>query len=397
MHHRIVVVGGGTAGITVAARLRRAGERDIALVEPAEVHYYQPFWTLVGAGIVGIDKSRRPEASVVPRGVHWIHEAVAEFDPDRRVLSTRAGTRLGYDVLVCCPGLELAWDLVPGLADAMATPYASSNYTVDLAPKNAELAAGFAGGTALFAMPGTPIKCKGAPQKAAYLACDAWRRRGVLARSQVTFATGADALFSVPEFAVVLEGVAARYGIATRLSTELVEVDPGARSATLTTSGPAGTTTETLTYDLLHAAPPQRAPGFVRDSPLAGPGPFGWVPVDKHSLRHVTYPEVFALGDVSDAPTSKTGAAARAQAAVVAAGVLAVLGHREPTARYEGYTACPIVTARHRMVLAECDYDHKAHPTIPFIDTRRERYDMWLLKRYGLPALYWNVVLRGRG
>ena len=135
----------------------------------------------------------------------------------------------------------------------------------------------------------------------------------------------------------------------------------------------------------------------MRDSPLAGPGPFGWVPVDKHSLRHVTYPEVFALGDVSDAPTSKTGAAARAQAAVVAAGVLAVLGHREPTARYEGYTACPIVTARHRMVLAECDYDHKAHPTIPFIDTRRERYDMWLLKRYGLPALYWNVVLRGRG
>jgi len=397
MHHRIVIVGGGTAGITVAARLRRAGERDVALVEPASSHYYQPLWTLVGAGIVAVGKSRRSEASVVPRGVRWVAEAVAGFDPDRREVTTEDGTRLSYDVLVCCPGLELAWDLVPGLAEAMATPYASSNYTFGLAPKTARLTEGFAGGTALFSMPGTPIKCKGAPQKAAYLACDAWRRRGMLDRCDVTFATGADSLFSVPEYAAVLEGVAARYGIRTRFSTELVEVDPGALLATLERRGPEGGSRETVTYDLLHAAPPQRAPAFVRASPLAGPGPLGWVPVDRHSLRHTVYPEVFSLGDVCDAPTSKTGAAARVQAAVVAEGVVATLEGREPPARYEGYTACPIVTARHRMLLAECDYDHKAHPTIPFIDTRRERYDMWLLKRYGLPALYWHVVVRGRG
>lgn len=397
MHQRIVIVGGGTAGITVAARLRRAGERDIALVEPARVHYYQPLWTLVGGGVVGIEKSRRPEGSVVPGGVHWIREAVVEFDPERREVVTAGGTRLGYDVLVCCPGLELAWDLVPGLAEAMTAPNASSNYTAELAPKTAELVARFTGGAALFCAPGTPIKCRGAPQKAAYLACDRWRRRGVLPRAEVTFATGTDALFSVPEFAAVLETVVARYGIRTRFSTELVEVDPARRLATLETSGPAGRTRETVGYDLLCAAPPQRAPEFVRQSPLAGRGPFGWVPVDRHSLRHVTYPEVFCLGDVSDAPTSKTGAAARAQASVVAANVLATLADREPTARYDGYTACPIVTAIGRMVLAECDYDCRPHPTIPFINTRRERYDMWLLKRYGLPALYWNVMLRGRG
>ena len=413
MRHRVVIVGGGSAGLAVAARLRRAGQDDIVVVDPAVWHYYQPLWTLVGAGVVPVERSRRRQADLVPPGVAWVRDAVVALDPDRREVGTAAGARIGYDVLVCCPGLELAPELVPGLAEALAGPAATTNYTAELAPKTAELVRRFRGGRALFCAPGSPIKCPGAPQKAAYLSCDLWQRRGVLDATEVTYATGAGGLFGVPEFARVLEAVVERYGIATRFSSELVAVDPQRRIATFETVGsfetggtvktggtfetvgPEGKARTDVEYDLLWAVPPQRAPGFVRQSPLASAGEHGWVPVDRHSLRHVAYPDVFALGDVCDAPTSKTGAAIRRQAPVVARNVLASLAGNEPVARYDGYAACPFTTARGKMVLAEFDYSLSPHPTLPFIDTQRERTDMWLLKRYGLPYMYWNLMLKG--
>ncbi len=393
MHHRVVIVGGGTAGISVAARLRRQGIEDVVVVEPSSVHYYQPLWTLVGAGVTAVERTRRLESSVVPRGVRWVQDAVEAIDPDAQEIVTRAGARIGYDALVLCPGIELAWDRVPGLAEAMETPFASTNYTVDLAPKTSDLVRKFRGGDALFAAPGTPIKCPGAPQKAAYLASDHWQRAGTLGAIDVTFATGAGGIFGVPEFARVLEGVVRRYGIDTKFGHELLRVDPDGRTATFAT----GDGEVELHYDLLHAVPPQRAPAFVRSSPLGGEGAFGWVPVDRHRLNHVRYPNVFSLGDVCDAPTSKTGAAIRRQAPVVVANLTAHLDQREPTARYDGYAACPFTTARGKMVLAEFDYSLSPHPTIPVIDTQRERTDMWLVKRFGLPAFYWNLMLRGIG
>ena len=393
MHHRVVIVGGGTAGISVAARLRRQGIEDVVVVEPSSVHYYQPLWTLVGAGVTAVERTRRLESSVVPRGVRWVQDAVETIDPDAQEVVTRAGARIGYDALVLCPGIELAWDRVPGLAEAMETPFASTNYTVDLAPKTSDLVRKFRGGDALFAAPGTPIKCPGAPQKAAYLASDHWQRAGTLGAIDVTFATGAGGIFGVPEFARVLEGVVRRYGIDAKFGHELLRVDPDDRTATFAT----GDGEVELHYDLLHAVPPQRAPAFVRSSPLGGEGAFGWVPVDRHRLNHVRYPNVFSLGDVCDAPTSKTGAAIRRQAPVVVANLTAHLDQREPTARYDGYAACPFTTARGKMVLAEFDYSLSPHPTIPVIDTQRERTDMWLVKRFGLPAFYWNLMLRGIG
>lgn len=397
MHHRIVIVGGGSAGISVVARLRRAGESDVALIDPASDHYYQPLWTLVGAGFSDMAKTRRLQSTVMPKGVRWIQDAVVEFEPDARAIVIASGARITYDALIVCPGIELAWDRIPGLSEAMATPFAASNYAAELAPKNVDLVRRLRGGEALFAAPSTPIKCPGAPQKATYLASDYWQRTGKLSDIHVTYATGAGGIFGVPEFAKVLTEVVERYGIDARFSNELVEVDPDARTATFEVKRPEGTTREALHYDLLHVAPPQRAPKFVRDSQLAGDNPLGWVPVDKHQLMHVRYPEIYSLGDVCDAPTSKTGAAIRRQAPVVVANVLATLAGREPTARYDGYAACPFTTAKGKMLLAEFDYSLTPHPTIPIIDTKRERCDMWLLKRYGLPAYYWNVMLRGLG
>jgi len=395
MHRRIVIIGGGTAGITVAARLRRAGQDDIALVEPSNVHYYQPLWTLVGGGRAPVKQSARPEADLVPKGVDWIQDWAEEIDPEARSVGTRNGRAIGYDFLVVCPGLQLDWDRIPGLGETLGRDRVSSNYRYDLAPKTWDFLKGLRGGVALFTHPSGPIKCAGAPQKIAYLAADWWRIQGVLKDIHVVLAVATPAIFGVPEFARVLEQVVARYGIDLRLQHELAEVDPDGREAVLVDR--QSDKKLKLPYDFLHAVPPQSAPNWIKGGPLADPkDPNGYVEVDKHTHQHVRYPNVFALGDAGNTPNSKTGAAIRKQAPVVVENLLAVMAGREPPARYDGYASCPLTTARHRMLLAEFDYTMRPHPTIPLINTQRERYDMWLLKRYGLPFLYWNLMLRGR-
>ncbi len=392
--HRVLVVGGGTAGVTVVARLRRGGVEDVTVLDPAVTHYYQPLWTLVGGGQVDVRRTGRPEATVLPKGVEHIAEAATTIDPAAKVVTTDSGRELPYETLVLTPGLQLDFGGVPGLAEALGEAPVSSNYRVDLAPRTWELIRGLRRGTAVFTQPAGPIKCAGAPQKIAYLAADYWRRRGVLDGIRIVLVLPDPVMFKVPVWAAQLERVAARYGIEVRKTSELVEVDGAARTAGIVdhTTG----TKETLPFDLLHAVPPQSAPAFVKASPLANPkNPFGYVDVDQYTLRHKRFPEVFALGDVADLPTSKTGAAIRKQAPVVVANLKAVLAGHEPTARYDGYTSCPLVTARDKMLLAEFGYDLEPAPTIPFIDTTQERRDMWLLKRYGLPAFYWHAMLPG--
>ncbi|MCX4906975.1 FAD/NAD(P)-binding oxidoreductase [Streptomyces sp. NBC_00878] len=394
-HHHVVIVGGGSAGISVAARLRRAGVTDIALIEPSDTHWYQPLWTLVGGGQAPLRATRRPEASVVPDGVHWIRQAARAVDPDLRTITLGDGRRLGYDSLVMAPGLQLDWNGVPGLAEAIGHDRVTSNYAPEYAPRTWDLIRGMRSGTAVFTHPATPLKCGGAPQKIAYLAADHWRRQKVLDRIRIVLVIPDPALFKVPAWSEVLEKVAARYSTEVRLRSEMTAIDGDARELTVTDH--ATGTKETLAYDLLHAVPPQSAPDWVKTGPLADPAsPQGFIAADRHALQHPRHPEVFALGDVANLPTSKTGAAVRKQAPVVAANLLAVMKGAEPTSRYDGYTSCPLVTARDKMLLAEFDYDLKPTPSFPLIDTFKERRDMWLFKRYGLPPLYWHGMLTGR-
>lgn len=392
--HRVLIIGGGTAGVSVAARLRRAGLSDVALVEPSSTHYYQPLWTLVGGGRAPVERTARPERDVLPRGVRWYPEGAVEIDPEARTVRLASGVRLAYQMLVVAPGLQLCWDAVPGLEQTLGRDGVSSNYSYEFAPATWNFIRNLRSGTAMFTMPSTPVKCGGAPLKIAFLAADYWRRTGVARDIRVVLAFGASALFRVAEYLPALEAAVERYGLELRLSTELTEIRPGRRQAVLRDLATGGTAD--VDYDLMHVTPPQRAPDWIRTGPLAGPDdPGGYVTVDPHTLRHTRYPDVFALGDVANLPTSKTGAAIRKQAPVVAANLQAVLAGQEPAARYDGYTSCPIVTARDRMVLAEFDYSMRPAPTIPLIDTTRARRDMYLLKRYGLPALYWNLMLRG--
>lgn len=393
--HRTLIIGGGTAGIDVAARLRRAGETDVAIVEPSDVHYYQPLWTLVGGGCADARTSVRPESKVMPKSATWIKDRVEAVDAEARTVSTASGQSIAYQRLVVCPGIQLDWGRVPGMSEAVQTPAVSSNYTFELAPKTWDLIRNLRSGTAVFTMPSGPIKCAGAPQKIAYLAAHYWQQQGVLDKIRVVLVLPTPAMFGVKAFSDELEKVVERYGIEVHKSSEVVEIDPDARCAVIQNN--AENTKDAVDYDIMHVTPPQSAPDWIKGGPLADPtNPAGYVEIDKHTMQHIRFPDVFALGDAGSSPNSKTGAAIRKQAPVVVANLLASLADKPLAERYEGYASCPLTTARNKMLLAEFDYTMQPTPSIPIINTKRERRDMWYLKKYGLPFMYWNLMLKGR-
>jgi len=391
-HHRVLILGGGTAGITVAARLRRAAARlDIGIVEPSESHFYQPLWTLVGAGVFPPEASRRQEADFIPAGVDWIRDRVTEILPDQKAVATASGRRLTYDWLVVALGIQIDWTAIPGLAGGIGTRGICSNYSFEHVAYTWETIRGFKGGTALFTVPNTAVKCGGAPQKIMYLADDAFRRQGVRDRTQIVFASPAKAIFAVEKYRKTLEQVVARKGIDARFRQNLVELRPDAHEAVLEHLDTHERSV--VSYDMIHVTPPMSAPDVIKRSPLANEQ--GWCAADKLTLRHPRYPDVLALGDAAGLPTSKTGAAIRKQAPVLVHNLLAAMNGNPCDAAYDGYTSCPVVTGYGRMVLAEFDYDNKPRESFP-IDQSKERYSMWLLKTQVLPRLYWHGMLRGR-
>ncbi|MDT7707331.1 MAG: sulfide:quinone oxidoreductase [Pseudonocardiales bacterium] len=366
----------------------------MAVIDPAATHYYQPLWTLVGGGRAPLEASAKPQSSVMPKGVTWIREAAVGIDPDAHEVALDDGTSVGYEYLVMCPGIQLDWEKITGLGQTLGRDGVSSNYLYELAPATWKFIRETRSGTAVFTMPSGPIKCAGAPQKIAYLAADYWREQGVLDRMDIHLVLPTPGMFGVKEFADVLVGVAQRYGINVHLQSEAISVNPDAREVTI--ADRANDTEITLGYDVMHMVPPQPAPDWVKKTPLADPAsPAGYVEIDKHTMQHVRYPDIFALGGAGSSPNSKTGAAIRKQAPVVVANLVDVKAGRAPGARYDGYASCPLTTSRNAMLLAEFDYSMKPTPSIPVIDTLRERRDMWYLKRYGLHALYWQGMLRG--
>lgn len=399
-HHQLLVVGGGNAGLSLAAQLLRAdGQLDVAILEPSAKHHYQPAWTLVGGGAYDIKDTERAEADYIPKGATWIQDAAATFEPEANTVVTAGGQRLTYDYLVVCPGIQLDWDKIKGAKEALGKNGVCSNYGYELAPYTWECLKSFTGGTALFSAPNTPIKCGGAPQKIMYLACDNWRKRDVLDKADVRFTSGGSILFGVKVFADALQKVVNRYGIKTEFFHNLKEIRGESQEAVYDVVKDGQVVDEvTMKFDLLHVVPPMSAPDFIKHSPLAVPGnPLGWVDVDKHTLQHVRYANIFGLGDATSTPNAKTGAAVRKQVPVVVKNLFSLLKSRglAPNNAYNGYGSCPLITGYGKLILAEFDYDNKPTPTFPFNQTQ-ERFSMWLLKRYGLPWMYWNKILPGK-
>ena len=396
--HEVVIVGGGAAGISVASSLlARAPGLDIAIIDPADIHYYQPGWTMVGAGVFDAQVTARTMASVLPRGVHWIKSAVAAFEPELNAVVLDGCRVVRYQQLVVCPGLKLDWHAIDGLADTLGRHGVTSNYRYDLAPYTWQLVQGLKGGRAIFTQPPMPIKCAGAPQKAMYLSADHWRRHGLLDRIEIDFCSAGAVLFGVADYVPALMEYVSRYRIGLNFGHTLVAVDGPGRRACFDVTQPDGSRSRVERgFDLLHVVPPQTAPDFIRVSPLADTA--GWVDVDPATLRHRRHANVFALGDAASTPNAKTAAATRKQAPVVAHNLLVTRGAAGNEVRYDGYGSCPLTVERGKIVLAEFTYGGKLAPSFPpwLIDGTRPSRLAWYLKERLLPPLYWQGMLKGR-
>lgn len=396
--YRILILGGGAGGISLAARLARSVSPDqIAIVDPAESHFYQPMWTIAGAGLVPKETTRKKQSTLIPHGVTWLRETVISVDPGNKKVKLSHDLSIEYDYLVVATGLRLAWEKIEGLDGNLGKNGICTVYDYNQVDYTAQQIQRFQGGTAIFVMPPVPIKCAGAPQKIMYLAENVFRLNGVRHKSKVIFATAGKAMFGIPTFSNALAEIVKEKGIEPKYMHKISGVDAEKKEAIFDVTDADGKVTkQALKFDLLHVVPPMTAHSYVAESGLAfeSGDQKGWLEVDKHTLQHLKYPEIFGIGDVTGVPNSKTGAAVRSQYPVVAENLLAVMSGKKPTASYNGYSSCPLITEIGKVMLAEFGYDGKLMPTFP-LDPAVPRRMMWHLKKDILPHLYWQGMLRG--
>ncbi len=405
-HYKVLILGAGSGGVSVAARLKKQiSAKDIAVIEPADTHYYQPLWTLVGGGVVSKETTKRPMSKVIPSGVTWIKDKVQSVNAASNKVVCTSGQEITFDYLLVATGLQLDWAKVKGVEGNLGKNGLCSIYDYEQAEKTAQMIQEFKGGEALFIMPPVPIKCAGAPQKIMYLAEETFQKNGVRKNTKVTFAVAGKVIFGVPTFAAPLMTVAKRKEINLQFSHKLVEVKAQEKMAVFekTTeslvNGETKTTVESVTmpFDLLHVVPPMSAHNYIRESGLAFTegAQNGWMKVDQFTLQHQAHKNIFGIGDVTGVPNSKTGAAIRKQAPVVTQNMMDVMDGKSPTAKYDGYSSCPLITEKGKVILAEFGYDGKLMPSFP-MDMTKERRSMWILKKDLLPSMYWHGMMKGR-
>ncbi len=431
---KIVIVGGGIAGIATAARLtNKLANPDITIIEPNPKSVsYQPGQTLVAAGIWQKSDITYETANFIPKGAKWIQDTVVEFDPQNNKVKTAGGQEIGYDYLVVAAGLMLNFAGIKGL-EGEITSWGDNAVVRQKVGKNGVYSIYFADGAvdtykgiqeliakaqahtgseklqALFTDPSTPIKCGGAPKKIMYLMHDLLLKAGVRDKVEMTFCPSGDKMFGVPEYNAAIFEQFKKRGFKWEFKTNLVAIDTEKKVATFENKWlEKGEYDEDLKeytmipmskdiekkYDFIHITPPQKAPDFIGKSPIGSAK--GWVPVVKETLQHVKYKNIFAVGDVAALPMGKTGGSARKEYPVVADNLIAVMEKKEKLpAAYDGYTVCPLITSIGTVMLAEFNWTAKPTPSFP-LDPTQERWIWWILKVYLLKPMTVYGMLSGR-
>ena len=392
---QILIVGGGAGGIaTATSLLKRDRALDITIIEPSDDHYYQPGWTMVGAGIFDKEDTRRDTVSVWPSGVTRIKGEVEKFDPAKNLVKLSDGSSIKYQTLIVACGLKLDWDSIEGLNEALGKNGVTSNYRYDLAPYTWKLVQEMKGKEAIFTQPAMPIKCAGAPQKAMYLSCDHWLRNNQLGNMKVSFCNAGPVLFGCAPYVPPLMEYVKKYGISLDFSHNLIKIDGENKIAWFKVSSEnADPQVVEKKFDMIHVCPPQCAPDFIKSSPISNEA--GWVDVNQETLQHTKFTNIFGIGDVTSTPNAKTAAAVRKQAPIVASNIISVLKGNNPKPQYDGYGSCPLTVEKGKIILAEFGYGGKVMPTFPW-DSTKPRRMAWFLKKSILPTVYWSVMLKGR-
>ncbi|KAK0718444.1 sulfide,quinone oxidoreductase/flavo-binding protein [Lasiosphaeria miniovina] len=404
--HRVVVVGGGSAGLAIVYQLLRTGrfsQDDLAVVDPAEWHHYQPGWTLVGGGLKKKEDLRQPLKSLIDAKLKFYNDGVRAFSPEDNLVTLSNGDKLGYEQLVVAPGISINYASIKGLPEALADPdsLVSSIYGYETCDKVFNTVQKLQKGAAIFTQPAGVVKCAGAPQKAMWLALDHWKRAGRYMPSdpsspiKIAFATGLPTMFGVPKYSAKLEELRQERGVEGLFEHDLVAVVDGNKAVFTRGADKQQVTRE---FDLLHAVPKMGPHAFVKDSPLANEA--GFVDVDDGTTQSRNYANVWSAGDASSLPTSKTAAAITAQAPVLVRNLLRTMDGQalEPESIYDGYTSCPLVTEYGKVLLAEFKYGGVPQETFNRwfgIDQVEPRRAFYRLKKDFFPWVYQNYMVKG--
>jgi len=431
---KIVIVGGGLAGVATAAKLtHKLSNPDITIIEPNPKSVsYQPGQTLIAGGVWQKSDIEYETEKFIPKGVTWIKESVVSFDPKNNKLKTSGGQEIGYDYLVVATGLVLDFAAIKGL-EGVITSYGPNDVVRQKVGKNGVYSIYFADGAvdtykgiqeliakakahkgseklqALFTDPATPIKCGGAPKKIMYLMHARLVEAGVRDKVELLFCPSGDKMFGVPEYHTAILEQFKQRDFKWEYKTNLVAIDTEKKVATFEKKWlEKGEFDEDLKeytmismskevekkYDFIHVTPPQKAPDVVGKSPLGSSK--GWVPVVQETLQHVTFKNIFCLGDVAAVPMGKTGGSARKQYNVVADNLVAVMEKQaQLPSKFDGYTVCPLITSIGTVMLAEFNWTAKPTPSFP-LDPTQERWIWWLLKVYALKPMTVYGMLSGR-
>jgi sulfide:quinone oxidoreductase len=390
--HGVLVLGGGNAGISLAARLLRDGVRDVTVVAPQPVHRYKPLLNYVGGGEAAMADLERPMRDVVPDGCAWVRDSVDAVDATAMTVRTRGGRTLHCSTLVLCPGLVEDWDATPGLQSAYHDGWVASTYVPGSAPQVWPRLMSLRAGSVVFTVPPEPASCGPTALKPLLMACDQWRRAGVLPDLEVRLLLPAATATGVPEADEILERTFATYGVEVLREARIERVDWDVHAVTVAT-GTGRRVLEDVAF--AHAVPHYRAPRWIADAGLAADSAPGLVDIDPYTLRSRRHESIWALGDAADVATRPSGGALRYQVDILAKNIAAARNGKAMQ-RYDGYTVIPITLSRRKLVLVEIDRNGRPAPSVPFVDPIKPRRATWFFDRHLLPTIYWRRILRGR-
>lgn len=389
---KLVVVGGGAGGCSTAAKFAsKLGAGNVAVVEPKDVHYYQPMWTMVGGGLKKFSQSAKPMGDVLPRKAEWIKQSVVGFKPENNEVVTSDGDVISYEFLVVAMGLQLNYHLIKGLPEAFETPGVCSNYHYQYVNKTFPAIQNFKQGNAIFTFPNTPIKCAGAPQKAMYISEHHLRKMGKRENAKVLYHTSLPVIFGVKKYADALWEQVKEKDIQVTLRSNLIEVNPDKKEATFENLDKPEEKT-VLPYEMLHITPPMSAPDALRTC-TALTDAAGYLDVDKETLQHKKYKNIFGIGDCTNVPTSKTAAAIAGEMGVMRKNLGAAMNGKPLEAKYDGYTSCPLVVNLNQVILAEFDFSTPPQPLETFpLNQAKPRWSMFTMKAHMMPLVYWQML-----